>query len=138
MIVEPDIYPINKELLLITDPYIYEWRIHGERFRIVVPPYFMFNASCIPPVLTWCTGIRWQDHLGATILYSFLHAQKGEMYGAHQIFVDESRTWKSLYGRWYRTEANKLFCRMLREGKVPKKKRHLIYKGLHIFGGSKW
>jgi hypothetical protein len=70
-------------------------------------------------------------------VHDFIYAHTGLLpVGTHEF--EAAGSWKPVTGRWARSDADRLFARIMREAQVPKLRRRLAYLAVRAFGGGAW
>ena len=135
---QPLIIPISEDEYELVQRYTYEWKLYDKPLQYLkVPEGFIYDGASVPRWLWSISGIR-PDGLNraASLLHDYLYSRKGILPKmSHMKYTDK---WVPADHVWDRKEADRLFCRLLREAGVSKVKRLIAYGAVRIFGGSSW
>lgn len=139
MIEQPLIIPVIGGYKLVCD-YVYEWEADGRKFRIIVERGFFHDGASVPRFLWTITGITPDGlHRAAALIHDFIYRFNGELpNGSFWGILGQNKYVGLPNVKWTREQADKLFVRMLREAKVSKVKRRLMYHGVRLGGWRHW
>ena len=135
---QPDLRPIKKGKYVLHEEWGYLWTKDDITRVIIIPRGFVSDGASAPRILWTCTGIT-PDGLirGAALAHDFLYKHGG-------VLPENSYQQLALYGWvndnsvWTRKNADRLFCRIMKESGVGKIKRRLAYRAVRIFGCFFW
>lgn len=124
---------------MLSDPWFYSWRGRdGVYRRFNVPVGFIYDGASVPQIVWTVSGII-PDGLirAAALVHDYLYVYRGAVpRGTYQKLIDGN--WVDLEWVWTRREADKMFCRIMRESGVPRSKRRMAYRAVRLFGGGFW
>ena len=136
---QPLTIPISdKDYRLVAD-YRYECFADPHPVQqIHIKEGFVFDGASVPRICWTLTGIRPDGLLrAASLVHDFIYRHKGSVPEySHQ--YGHARGLVPANHYWTRQEADKLFCRMMREAGVSKFKRRLAYYSVRSFGWMSW
>ena len=121
----------------LTRPYRYQWTHEEEARRLTVPRGFVHDGASVPRIVWSFVPPQPKDR--AAVFHDLLYQHGGELpEGCHERYVD--RRWIPVEGAWSRRDADRLFCRMLREdpagpGRI---RRRLAFRAVQLFGRGSW
>lgn len=133
---QPEATSIDGNLQLTKD-YTYYWEAAGYKQMMTVKKGFVWDGASVPKSVWW-TGIR-PDGLirAASLIHDYLYRYSGKIpHTSHLYFKDGG--WYYTKHKWTRKEADKIFCRIMREAGVPKWKRRTAYYAVRLFGWTAW
>jgi len=142
MIPQPHISP-HPEVIgdyLLDEEFIYDWLKDGLRYRLVIPKGFDFDLASVPRVLWTPTGItpdrlRWT----APLIHDFLYEHKGDLpRGSYQKWDRELNGFVDDKSIWTRKNADRMFCRLMREDGISWRKRRMAYRAVRMGGWYAW
>lgn len=118
--------------------YQYEWEAEGARWRLLVPDGFVYDLASVPRIFWSLLGIRPDGlHRAAALVHDWIYAHQGRLpNGSYSRW--NGRAWEDAELVWTRRNADRLFARLLREGRVKRWRRRLMFKAVHWFGGRAW
>jgi hypothetical protein len=135
---QPDLRPIGKGKYELHEAWSYVWEKDEILRAIVIPQGFISDGASAPRILWTFTGIIPDGLVRAGALcHDFLYVNGG-------ILPENSYQQVALYGWvndpavWTRKNADRLFCRIMKESGVGKIKRRLAYRGVRMFGWMFW
>lgn len=136
----PDLRPIANNKYQLWQNWYYTWVKDDIIRRIKIPAGFICDGASVPRGLWTITGIT-PDGLGirsAALVHDFLYAHKGDLPEGSYQKLDSSNSsnlkWIDLDEIWTRKNADRIFCRIMRECGVSKFKRRMAYRGVRMFG----
>jgi len=136
---QPDIIPMDdKSHYLLRGDYSYIWRYNKSTFKITVVNGFYYDGTSVPRLL-WSLIDIYPDgiHRPASLIHDYIYKHKGILKNNIQTRFGNSR-WEPEERNWNRRDADRLFCRMLRELGVSKVKRRMMYIAVRMFGYFWW
>ena len=122
--------------------YVYEWTHNDTSYRLHIPKGFEYDGASIPRVAWSIIGMgRDGLHRAAALVHDYIYHYDGKMpVGA--ISRKEGGKWSPMLfaNKFSRKDADKMFCRMLRETEPPVKpwKRKVVYWAVRAFGWAYW
>jgi hypothetical protein len=139
------IVPIAERLYRLVDDYIYTWEKKGKggpssfKYRITVPAGFIFDGASVPRIAWTISGIL-PDGLirAAALVHDWLYRYKGNLPEGSYQYLAPDGNWSNLYAIWSRKNSDRLFGRIMREARVPKRKRRAAYRAVRLFGWLPW
>ena len=142
MMTQPDLRPIKKGKYQLQEKWKYIWEKDGITRCIVIPKGFVSDGASAPRLLWTVTGITPDGLVRAgALVHDFLYKHGGDLpKGSYQelnpyIALDE---WIPLNDIWTRKNADRIFCRIMKESGVGKIKRRIAYRGVRMFGWIFW
>ncbi len=133
---QPKNVPINDSEYRLLEDYVYMWEALGFKNRLVIPEGYVNDGASVPRPLWWF--IR-PDGLirAAALLHDYIYEHKGKLpKNTHQILKDG--VWIDASYTWTRNDADRLFCRVMREAGVSKFKRRAAYYAVIVGGFFYW
>ena len=136
---QPDLRPIAKNKYQLWKNWSYTWVKDDIIRRIKIPAGFISDGASVPRGLWTITGIT-RDGLirSAALVHDFLYFYGGDLpAGSYQRIGskdDSNLTWIDLEKIWTRKNADRIFCRIMRECGVSMFKRRMAYRGVRMFG----
>lgn len=142
MIPQPRIEPHPKIIgeYVVLEDFHFEWKAESERQLIIVPEGFEFDLTSVPRIFWTPTGItpdrlRWTSPL----IHDFPYHYKGKLpEGSYKIWDDDIDGWVDSKRIWTRKNADRLFCRNLREDGISIFKRRMAYRAVRVGGWYAW
>jgi len=142
MIEQPEIGPHPKVIgdYLLKHNFIYQWKVYGQNYKLIIPAGFDFDLASVPQVLWTPTGIspdrlRWT----APLIHDFLYEYRGNLpKGSYKIWDRNIGGWVDSKDIWTRKEADKMFCRLMREDGISRFKRRMAYRAVRLGGWYAW
>lgn len=131
MLNQPVNKPISAKEYELIENYYYVWDKHDVQYALMVPKGFVCDGASVPRFCWSLLGIH-PDGLNraAALVHDYLYLMSGET----KTFLDG----QSAIMNWKRRDADRLFCRILRESGVSKFKRRMMYRAVRIFGRFYW
>jgi len=143
MIEQPEIGPHPKVIgdYLLKEDFTYEWIAEGKRQRLIIPAGFDFDLASVPRIFWTPTGIspdrlRWTAPLIHDFLYE--HARSPLPAGSYQIWDDDLYGWVDSRRIWTKPNADRMFCRLMREDGISRFKRRMAYRAVQFGGHIAW
>lgn len=143
---QPDMRPViikgyekQDEFYQLNGDYQYVWQVSPQLFYRVIVRSGKITDGGSRPRIAALAKIR-RDGVGraAFLIHDeiFRKAGKGvELCESSSI----NGPWERVYKKIKFSDCNKLFCRMLRDGGIPKKRRRLMYRIVNsVFGRRHW
>jgi len=148
---QPDIRPFLTRggwSYRLNSPYLYEWEKDGVKRRLKIAAGFEYDGASVPRPLWTLTGIE-RDGLqrAAALVHDVIYRHNGWLpQGMQEIWNDGAEIWEAVpvseatpdASRWTREDADRLFCRMLREAGVSMLRRRMMFRGVRAFGWAYW
>ena len=142
MIEQPNISPHPKVIgeYIVDEDFIYEWIAEGARQRLIIHTGFEFDLASVPRIFWTPTGIspdrlRWT----APLIHDFLYEHKGNLPpGSYQIWDADLYGWVDSRRIWTKPNADRMFCRLMREDGISWRKRRMAYRAVQIGGHWAW
>ena len=100
----------------LAHPFTYRWTVGPTLRRIKIPMGFVTDLASTPVPVRWLVP-RTDLGLIAPLVYDFIYRNRGPL---------------------TRREADRLFCRIMREEGVPKWKRRVAFWSVRLFGWRHW
>jgi len=143
MIKQPLMVPTGESEYTLVEDYSYTWVAMGNDGKIkeqvmVVPKYHKSDGASVPRFLWSITGIR-PDGLNraAALIHDFIYENKGVMPKQSHFVIKKDR-WVEADHKWTRKEADRIFCRLLRQAGVGKVKRRMAFIAVRVGGYFSW
>lgn len=137
---QPNIVPISQGKYRLEEDYQYQWDYLGNTYRLNIPAGFEYDGASIPRFAWSVLGMSRDGlHRAAALVHDYIYEFEGDVpIGA--ISQLDGNTWKLLFTTrvFSREEADKMFCRILRESNVPSWKRKVVYWAVRAFGWTYW
>lgn len=142
MIPQPKITP-HPEVIgdyLLKEDFTYEWLAEGARQKLTIPAGFDFDLASVPRIFWTATGItpdrlRWT----APLIHDFLYEYKGVLpLQSYQVWDTEINGWIHSKRIWTKRNADRMFCRLMREDGISWRKRRMAYRAVQIGGHWAW
>ncbi len=137
---EREFYGIDGEIIYrLEEDYAYSWRgKDGYMRRLCVPAGFIYDGASVPQIVWTVSGIPPDGlHRAAALIHDYLYVYRGSPpRGTYQKLINGN--WYDLEWTWKRHEADKMFCRIMRESGVDRGKRRMAYRAVRLFGGMAW
>ena len=136
--IEPHPETIGKYVLL--EDFHFEWEAELHRQKLLIEKGFVFDLASVPRIFWTPTGItpdrlRWT----APLIHDFPYHHKGILpYGSYKIWDDDLNGWVNSDKIWTRKNADRLFCRTLREDGISRIKRRMAYRAVRAAGWYAW
>ena len=142
MIPQPRIEPYSEVIgdYLVLEPFTYEWKAEGKRYKLISPKGFQFDLASVPQVFWSPTGIS-PDRLRWTppLIHDFLYEYKGNLpKGSYKIWDKNISGWVNCNDIWTRKNSDKMFCRLMREDEIHIIKRRMAYRAVRLGGWWAW
>jgi len=142
MIPQPRISPHPDVIgdYLLDDDFVYSWCVNRDYYKLIIPTGFEFDLASVPAILWTPTGIapdrlRWT----APLIHDFLYEHRGNLpKGSYKIWDDDLGGWVNSKDIWTRKNADKMFCRLMREDGISKFKRRMAYRAVRLGGWYAW
>jgi len=140
MIKQPHIHP-NSEMIgsyVLLQDFTYKWHAKDFDRKLVIPKGFIFDLASVPRIFWTPTGIspdrlRWT----APLIHDFLYEYKGKL-PEKSYFRLPRGTWIEDKKIWTRKNADKMFCRLMREDGISMFKRRMAYRAVRAGGWLAW
>jgi len=134
---QPYSVAINDKEFRLKATYLYEWVYKGDEYRIVVPAGFIYDRASVPWIGRMI-GIRRDGLIEAgSVVHDFIYENIGRMpRGSWQHKV--SGKWRNMHTIWTRRNADRMFCRIMRESGLPRWKRRMAYRAVRAGGWLAW
>lgn len=143
MIPQPLITPHPDKIgdYLVLEDFIYEWTAEAQRQRLVIPEGFDFDLASVPRIFWTLTGItpdrlRWTAPLIHDFLYE--HARSPLPASSYQIWDADLYGWVNSKRIWTKPNADRMFCRLMREDDISWRKRRMAYRAVQVGGLKAW
>jgi len=136
--IEPHFAIIGDYLTLSEFSYI--WEAEGKHQKLIIHEGFDFDLASVPRIFWTPTGIspdrlRWT----APLIHDFLYEYKGDLpKGSYKIWDENIEGWVNSKKVWTRKNADKMFCRLMREDGISRFKRRMAYRAVRIGGWYAW
>lgn len=126
--------PFGPHRFIVAEPYWFEWKKNGVRYRFNIPRGFRYDAASIPRFL-W--PIISPTELGylAPAVHDFLIEQQGYVY--LQQWSTYFGQWRPVEARFTRRQADRLFCRIMRNEGISRWKRRAAFRAVRLYGWAK-
>lgn len=141
-VVQPMVVPVRLRKrdgwYRVVGEWVYQWSKGGRTYRLVVEDRFLFDGASIPWWL-WSLARISPDglHRAAALAHDKVYRHSGRMPpGSFQVLTPGG--WCDLSHRWDRSEADRLFARILRECGVRKGRRRVMYLAVRMWGWMSW
>lgn len=137
---QPINVPIGVRKYQLVEDYAYVWRAGGRTRRIVVPAGFVYDGASVPR-LGWTLAGILPDGLirAAACVHDWIYINKGRLDdGSYQEFNHQSQQWVRTRCDVTREEADRMFCRIMREAGLPKWRRRIAYRAVRLGGWIPW
>ena len=142
MIPQPRIEPHPEKIgkYIVLEDFHFEWEAELQRQKLLIEKGFVFDLASVPRIFWTPTGItpnrlRWT----APLIHDFLYHHKGILpYGSYSIWDNDLNGWVISDKIWTRKNADKLFCRTLREDGISRIKRRMAYRAVRAAGWYAW
>jgi len=123
---------------VLDESFVYKWVGGGFNRKIIVPKGFVFDLASVPRIFWTPTGIspdrlRWTSPL----IHDFLYEHKGKL-PAGSYFWQPNAGWKEDTTVWTRKNADRIFCRLMREDGISRFKRRMAYRAVRLGGYIAW
>jgi len=131
----PRVEPLGGNRYRLVESYQYDWTKEGIGYRIIVPAAFECDLASVPRFLwLWVSPF---DLGSAVIPHDWIYAHGGLLpYGSH---LQQAGERISDVGRpWKRSEADRLFGRMLREARIPPLRRRRAFRAVRLLKRGSW
>lgn len=131
---QPDLRPIAKNKYQLWRTWSYKWTKDNIQRRIVIPAGFICDGASVPRFLWTITGITPDGMIrSAALVHDFLYKHGGKLpTGCYQQLAKYD--WIDLPIIWTRENADRIFCRIMRECGISMVKRRMAYRGVRMFG----
>ena len=130
---QPITVPISDEFYQLTEDFEYVWKKEEVFYRIVIRKGYKFDGASVPRWLWSISGLHPSGLiLAPAVIHDRLLEKAGDLGEDYQKKVDGK--WQTVKAVWTKEQADKLFCRMLREAGVPKFRRRMAYYAVRLFG----
>lgn len=128
----PPIVPIGRNKYKVYEDYSYTWEKDGQTYKMVVPQGFINNLASIPRFLWWYIS---PFDLGAAVIHhDWIYTHSGKIPSTSFFKLIDGK-FVEIESEWTRKNADRLFCRMMREtDNVSKFKRRNAFRAVRIFG----
>ena len=142
MIPQPDIKP-HPEIIgdyIVQKDFTYEWVKDGFRQKLIIPTGFDFDLASIPAILWSITKIapdrlRWT----APLIHDFLYEYKGKLpKNSYKEWDKSLNGWVNNKDIWTRKNADRMFCRLMREDGIGWRHRRMAYRAVRAAGWYAW
>lgn len=140
MIKQPRIEPHPTKIgyYVVLKDFTYKWNAENFDRKLVIPKGFVFDLASVPRIFWTPTGIapdrlRWT----APLCHDFPYRYGGKL-PAGSYFKRVNGKWVEDTTEWTRKNADRLFCRIMREDGIPRRKRRVAYRTVDIFGRFFW
>ena len=140
MIKQPRIspHPLIIGYYLLDEDFVYKWVGDGFNRKLIIPKGFVFDLASVPRIFWTPTGIspdrlRWT----APLIHDFLYEHKGKL-PAGSYFWQPRGGWEEDKTEWTRKNADRLFCRIMREDGIKRWKRRMAYRAVRLGGYIAW
>ena len=140
MIKQPRIEPHPTKIgyYVLLESFTYKWTGAGFGRKIVVPKGFVFDLASVPRIFWTPTGIspdrlRWT----APLIHDFLYEYKGKLPAGSYLWLPRGK-WEKDKTQWTRKNADRLFCRIMREDGISRFKRRMAYRAVRLGGWIAW
>ena len=135
---QPVLQNIGAKWFRVYVAYTYEWKKDGECYRLVIPAGFECDGGSVPRAFWTPSGIVPTGVIGAAAtLHDYIYASCGALPpGSYLRLAGES--WQPLSDVWSRYNADRLFCRVMKEAGMRWLKRRIAYRAVRWFGGIPW
>lgn len=139
---QPNITPVSSGRYRLEELYFYEWEYNDREYRLSIPKGYIYDGASIPRWAWSILGIgRDGLHRAASLVHDYLYYYDGKM-PVGSLSVKEKDNWTPvLWPRPFtRKQADKMFCRILRETEPPVKpwKRKVMFWAVRLFGWQYW
>lgn len=136
---QPDLRPIAKNKYQLWENWSYTWVKDDIIRRIKIPAGFVSDGASVPRCLWTITGITPDGQIrAAALVHDFIYKYAGDLPDGSYQKLDSSKSsnlkWVDLDNIWTRKNADRIFCRIMRECGVSKFKRRMAYRGVRMFG----
>ena len=134
---QPTNVRVTDKYFRLAEDYTYCWTAEGTQYRIVIPAGFTNDGASVPRFARMI--IRPEGHIrAAALVHDWIYQHKGVLPpGSHQ-YKHADGTWKNVYGKWRRRDADRLFARIMREAGVSRFKRRTAYRFVRLLGWIAW
>jgi len=122
---------------VLNNDWCYKWEIEGRIRRINMPKGFIYDLASVPRAGA-LIGIHPDGlHRAAATIHDWIYEHEGELpKGSYQEFIDGE--WVDLDDVWIRENADRIFCRIMKESGVGRKRRWIMFKVVHRLGWIAW
>jgi len=136
---QPDIRPVKvvgikmDRFYRLHRDYVYVWEKEGRIFSISVREGFIYDGLSVPRIGWSVSGLR-PDGLGRAggLIHDEIYRKGGK--GCDLRLKDADNMWQENKEPIRRKDADRLFCRILRESGVEKGPRRTMYRMVRLFG----
>lgn len=146
---QPKAIRIDETHYILTEDYHYSWRMDGEdadnpaikttvETTITVTTGFRWDGASVPRLLWWLGFKPDGAHRAAALIHDFVYIHKGKLPSGSITANYSSVTKQNQHGSFSRTDADRLFGRMMKQAGVPATKRKLMKWGVTWFGWIYW
>lgn len=119
------------------DPYEYMWTGDDKRqYKIVVDPWTITDGGSRPKIAS-LAGIRRDGVARPAYLVHDEIFRKGGKGVKVYLWDREMKVWELIKVEITFTQANRLFCRMLRECGIPRRRRRVMFRAVDSIFGRK-
>jgi len=141
MIKQPRIEPhptiIGSYVLL--ENFTYKWKVNIFDRKLVVPKGFVFDLASVPRIFWTPTGIspdrlRWT----APLIHDFLYEYQGRLPAGSYFMKTYKKVWEEDKTQWTRKNADRIFCRLMREDGISRFNRRMAYRAVRLGGYIAW
>lgn len=143
VMVQPNIVPVSDRFYRLDEDYTYEWAVgtmtaNKAHYRMTVFKGFIYDGATVPRFGWTLTGLLPDGmHRAAALIHDWLYRHGGKLpYGS--VKVNVLGDWQITTSDWSRRDSDKLFCRILRESGVSKRRRRFMYFMVRTFGKFFW
>ena len=139
---QPVLSPINDREFALAQDYAYTWEHEGQRYRVTAFAGFVTDCASIPRVFWTFAGVLpTGTHSGAAVIHDLMYQWRGQPQppgGKFEVWNPYRKGWETCEARWERSECDRLFLRMMKEGGSVKWKRTVMFYAVAWFGGAAW
>lgn len=142
----PNLEPIRledgEEGYLLEESWAYTWQVHARMRTIIIPRGFVSDGASVPRIAWTLVGLT-PDGLirAAALLHDFLYRHHGKL-PQESLYEDhrDGSGWRDIsqLALYSRKDADRMFCRVMREAGMDSTKRWLAFWAVRIFGWSIW
>jgi len=141
----PNLIALGDYRYRLHDDYEYHWKHNGQKRQLLIEQGFETDLASTPK-LVWLLIGKQDLGLGPPLFHDALYRSGGHLEGGH---IGYSRKLRHVDGSvqaeawittdpWTREQADRLFCRQMREIDVAMWKRRSSYYAVRVFGCLAW
>jgi len=139
---QPDIepHPTKEGIFVLKSDFSTEWKAEGLKQQLNAEAGFEFDLASVPWLARAITGFtpssfKWIGPLFHDLIYEY----EGDLpQGSYRVWDNDIDGWVNSKKIWTRKNADRFFCRLMKDDGVGSKRRKMAYWAVRAGGWLAW